>query len=145
MAISLHNLSPRKGSKTTKKRVGRGLGSTGTTSGRGQKGQKSRAGSGGYQRIGMKKLLLQTPKLRGFKSAKPKMAVVNLADIAGHFGAGELVTPETLAAKKLISTQKDGVKLLSEGEITVAIKVSGCSVSKVAAEKILAAGGEVIA
>lgn len=143
MAISLHNIKPAKGSKTLKKRVGRGLGSKGTTAGRGQKGQRSRSGVGGMQRIGLKKLLLATPKLRGFKSGKAKFTVVNLEDISKAFIKGEIVSPETLKQKKLVANTKNGIKLLGDGDISVAVTVKGCKVSKAAAEKITKAGGSV--
>jgi len=144
MAVALHNLQPRK-NKKSKKRIGRGLGSSkgGHTVGRGQKGQKSRAGAGGFQRIGMRKLMLATPKLRGFKSPKGSNAVVNLADLAKAYKKGETVSPKTLIAKKLIASDKDGVKILGMGEINEALHVQGCAVSKTAAEKILKAGGNI--
>ena len=146
MSIGLHNQQPSKGRKSAKKRLGRGLGSgTGAKSGRGQKGQKSRSGASGFQRLGLRKLMLATPKLRGFKSPNTKKAVVNLEEIAQAFGKNEMVTPKVLVKKGLISTTANGVKVLGNGEIDLPVKVQGCSVSKSAAEKILAAGGEVIA
>ncbi|MDA0208094.1 MAG: 50S ribosomal protein L15 [bacterium] len=142
--MSLHNLSPKSGSKKTKKRLGRGIGSTlGKTSGRGMKGQKSRSGASGFQRLGMRKLMLATPKLRGFNSPYNKPATVNVGDLAAVFLKGELVSPDTLKAKNLIATKKNGVKILSDGEVTVSLKVSGCKVSKAASEKITAAGGTI--
>ena len=141
MAISLHTIQPQKGSKKSKKRIGRGLGSTGRTSGRGQKGQKSRAGSSGMQRLGIRKMMLATPKLRGFKSPHKTNAVVNVAVLAQSFKAGDVVTPQVLKLAGLIGTVKNGVKILGDGEIDVKLTIKGCSVSKTAAEKIAAAGG----
>ncbi len=146
MSIGLHNLTKSKGRGRTKKRLGRGLGSgLGTTAGRGQKGQKSRSGASGFQRRGMRKLMLATPKLRGFNSPHAKMAVVNVSDIAKAFGQNEIVTPKQLVKKGLIVRSTKGVKVLGKGEIELPVKVQGCAVSKTAAEKIIAAGGEVIA
>lgn len=142
--LSLHNLSPKEGSKKKKKRLGRGIGSTlGKTSGRGMKGQKSRSGASGFQRLGMRKLMLATPKLRGFNSPHKKPEIVNVGDLASAFAKGEDVNPDTLKKKNLIATKKNGVKILSDGDIAVSLKVSGCKVSKAAAEKITAAGGTV--
>ncbi|MFH1712239.1 MAG: 50S ribosomal protein L15 [Patescibacteria group bacterium] len=140
--MTLHNLSPSKGKKS-KKRIGRGLGSTGRTSGRGQKGQKARAGASGFQRLGMRKLMLATPKLRGFRSQNEKNAIVNLSDLAKAFKKGEVVTPKALMTKKLISTAKNGVKILGVGEIAEALQIQGCAVSKTAAEKIIKVGGNI--
>lgn len=145
MTITLHNLQPKKGSKKLKKRVGRGLGSTGTTAGRGQKGQKSRSGVGGLKRLGMKKTVLSTPKLRGFKSPHAKKGVINLSAIEKSFKAGDVLTPKKIEKSGLVREAKDGVKILGNGEITIAVKVQGCLVSKSAAEKILKAGGEIVA
>lgn len=145
MGIQLHGLAPKKGSQASKKRVGRGLASKGTTAGRGQKGQKSRSGSSGLQRLGMRKLMFATPKLRGFKSNRPEVQIINLATLERQFNAGDAVSPKTLKKAGLIRYTQHGVKILAEGEITKALTVKGCAVSKSAAEKILAAGGEVIA
>ena len=85
--LSLHTIKPNKGETKKRKRVGRGNASGhGTYSGRGQKGQRSRSGGkSGLKRKGMKQILLQTPKLRGFKSDKPKNQVINLVDINKNF------------------------------------------------------------
>lgn len=145
MALSLHTIKPADGSKKSKKRIGRGLASRGAKSGRGQKGQKSRAGSGGLQRIGIRQQMLAMPKLRGFKSPHADKAVVNVADIQATFAKGDIVTPATLAAKKLVAAKakKDGVKILGNGEIEISVTVKKCAVSKSAAEKIMKAGGSI--
>lgn len=131
------------GAKKDKKRVARGLGSKGTTAGRGQKGQTSRAGSGGTARLGMRQSILSTPKMRGFRSLAPKMLVVNTGSLNGKFIAGEVVTPKTLLHKGLIPSVKQPVKILSKGELTVAVTVKNCSVSASAKEAIEKAGGKV--
>lgn len=143
MAISLHTLRPAKGAKSNKRRVGRGLGSRGTTAGRGQKGQTARTGVGGLKRLGMRALVLATPKLRGFKSMHGKSQAVNVGDLAKKFIAGETVTPSTLAKKGLIADRQGDVKILSKGELTIALTVKHCSVSAQASEKIVKAGGKV--
>lgn len=143
MALSLHTIKPSSGSKRSKKRVGRGHASRGITAGRGQKGQKARSGAGGLQRIGVRKLMLATPKLRGFNSLNAKNAVVNVADLEKAFAKGDVVSPETLVAKKLIASAKNGAKILGNGEISVAVTVKGCAVSGAAKEKIEKAGGSI--
>ena len=143
MAITLHNIKPAKGSKKSRKRVGRGVGSTGTTAGRGQKGQKSRSGVSGLKRVGLKKLMLSMPKLRGFNSGAPAVAEINVDVLAAQFGTGETVSPKTLAKKGLIPASVKRVKILGNGDITVALTITGCAISKSAAEKILNAKGKI--
>lgn len=143
MAIALHSLQSTPGSKQAKRRNGRGLGRKGTTAGRGQKGQSSRSGVGGLKRLGMRKLILSTPKLRGFRSLASKANVVNVSDLNEKYIAGEVVTAKTLLKKGLITDASKEVKVLAAGDLTVAVTVKGCSVSKAAAEKIAKAGGKV--
>ncbi|NBS68075.1 50S ribosomal protein L15 [bacterium] len=143
MTLSLHDLRPGFGAKKDKKRVGRGLGSKGTTAGRGQKGQSSRAGASGLQRIGSRHLMLATPKLRGFKALSSGAQAVNLADIAGAFVAGEVVTPRTLSKKGLVRDAKQDVKILGVGELSHAVTVKGCRVSATAQAAIEKAGGKI--
>ncbi len=145
MAIGLHNLSPRPGSQKKKMRVGRGLSKKGVTAGRGQKGQKSRSGVSNLKRLGMRKLILATPKLRGFTSPHKKFSIVKLQDIETKYAHGGLVTPRSLKEHGLIRTIQNGVKILGNGDVTVKLKVSGCHVTKAASEKILKAGGEIAA
>ena len=145
MTLSMHTLGKNKGTKTSKKRVGRGYGSGkgGHTVGRGMKGQKSRAGSSGHKRRGMRRLILSTPKLRGFKSPHAKPQTVNVSQIEENYIAKEVVTPKTLSNKGLIKDANKPVKVLANGEITKTVTVKKCSVSKTAAEKITAAGGKI--
>ncbi len=126
-----------------KKRVGRGLGSKGTTAGRGQKGQSSRSGVGGLKRLGMRHTMLATPKLRGFRSLAEKMPSVNIGDLEKTTLVNEVVTPKTLGAKGLIPKSSHTVKILGDGELTHAIVVKNCEVSKSATEKITKAGGKI--
>ncbi|KKS42855.1 50S ribosomal protein L15 [Candidatus Kuenenbacteria bacterium RIFCSPLOWO2_12_FULL_42_13] len=144
MTLNLSNLKPAKGSKHKKKTIGRG-GKRGTYSGRGLKGQKARSGGKrGLKRLGMRQLIERTHKLRGFQSIHPKPAIISLRQINKNFQAGDTVSPESLMAKKLVANATHGVKVLSDGSININIKLTGCAFSKKAAEKIKAAGGEII-
>ena len=146
MTLSLHTLKPTPGAHRKAKYVGRGNGSgSGTYSARGQKGQKARTGSGRgrLKRLGMRPVLLSLPKFGGFKSLKHKPAVINLEQLEKNFTANETITPTALLAKKLISTTRFGVKILSKGELTKKLNFKGCSFSKGALEKIKKAGGEI--
>ena len=138
--MKLHELSPAKGSKHKKKRVGRGPGSgIGKTSGRGEKGQKSRTG---YSRRpgfegGQMPLVRRVPK-RGFTNIwKTEYSVVNLSQLAELEGE---VNPEVLLAHGLVRSGKK-VKVLGDGEIGKALTVVANKFSKSAREKIEAAGG----
>ncbi len=138
--MKLHELSPAKGSKHSKKRVGRGPGSgIGKTSGRGEKGQKSRTGYSsrpGFEG-GQMPLIRRVPK-RGFTNIwKTEYAVVNLSQLAELEGE---VTPEVLVERGLVRSGKK-VKVLGDGEIGKALTVVASKFSKSAREKIEAAGG----
>src|SRR5262249_59160394 len=125
--FGLHNLRPADGSHRTRKRVGRGPGSgMGKTSGRGQKGQKSRSGShmmrAGFIG-GQMPLHMQVPKLRGVES-KDAMPMgpfrtfthgVNVSSLAERFEAGAEVTPEVLLAARVLRTLRHPVKILGDG------------------------------
>lgn len=139
----LHTISPTKGSTSKKKRVGRGLASRGTYSGRGVKGQKARSGSSGHKRRGLRQTMLATPKIRGFKSGRPNQPVVNLAQLQNQFIDGEMVTPKTLVKKGLVPKGSSQVKLLANGVLSKKLIVKHCSYSKQAGEKITAAGGSI--
>lgn len=145
MALSLHTLSPSRGAKKSKRRLGRGNSSgRGTYSGRGLKGQRARSGGkGGLKLIGMKANIQNLPKLPGFKSAIPKMQVVNVGEIEKAYKKDDIVTAQTLKAKGLISTTSNGVKILSQGEIKKAVTVRVTSASQSAIEKIQKAGGKI--
>ncbi|MDD5290667.1 MAG: 50S ribosomal protein L15 [Patescibacteria group bacterium] len=140
MPLSLHTISPNRGAKKRRKRVGRGNASGhGTYSTRGQKGQKSRAGVSGLKRLGMKKQLLQTPKVRGFKSKKPKSQVISLREINDNFKDGAVITPKSLLAKRLIGTIKLPVKILGGGELKIKnVKFEGIKVSGSVEEQLKA-------
>jgi large subunit ribosomal protein L15 len=141
----MHALRPAKGAKKYPKRVGRGNSTgKGTTAGRGGKGQTAR--SGGRNRLkllGMRHMMLQTPKLRGFKSIHAKPETFTLEQLAEKFQSGEMVSPKTLAKKHMIVSTSVRVKVLGSMNLKKKLLVSGCKVSAAAAEKIVAAGGEV--
>lgn len=145
MSLSLHTIKKPRAVKKGRKRIGRGNASGhGTFSGRGLKGQKARSGVSGLKRLGMKQVLLRTPKERGFKSLKPKNAVVNLSAISRHFKDGEKVTPEALVKKELVKTAKNGIKVLGQGDLNVSnLEFSGLKLSASAAEKIKKNKGKV--
>jgi large subunit ribosomal protein L15 len=141
--VGLHNLKPAKGAVRGRKRVGRGPGSgLGKTSGRGEKGQKSRSGVArkpGFEG-GQMPLHRRVPK-RGFNNIfRTEYEVVNLDQLEARFDTGTTVTPETLRAAGLVNSRQP-VKVLARGEVTKALTVQAHKFSGKAAEKIAAAGG----
>lgn len=142
--MQLHQIRPQSKYKNIK-RVGRG-GKKGTYSGRGVKGQKSRAGAN--LRPGWRDLIKQLPKKRGFKFksiyAKPK--TINLDIINKKFKDGEIVSPEILLTKGLIFKRggwMPEVKILGTGEIKKKLIIKDCLISAGAKQKIEKAGGSV--
>lgn len=143
--LTLHSIKPFPKSKKRVKRVGRGLGGRGTYSGRGQKGQRARSGGRkGLKLKGLKKMLLGIPKVRGFKSLYPKMAVVNVGDLDKKFQDGDKVNPQTLLEKGLIDKIKTEVKILGDGELGKKLTIEECAVSRSAREKIEKVGGKIL-
>ena len=143
--FSLHTLAPAPGSKKNKTRVGRGhAAGQGKTAGRGTKGQLARTGKGRLKlkRLGMRHQILQTPKLRGFRSAYDKDTIVTLTQLAKKFPAGGEITPAVLVQAGLAKIGQQ-VKILSNGEVTKKLVVKGCEVSAGAKKKIVAAGGSI--
>ena len=138
MVLLLHQIKPAKGSAKKRKRVGRGNSSGhGTYSGRGLKGQKARSGVSGLKRLGMKQVLLRTPKKKGFKSLKPKDQIVNLSMINKYFKEGEVINPKNLLKKGLIDNIKIGVKILATGELKIKkLRFSGVKMSESAKKQI---------
>lgn len=145
--MQLYELRPLQKRKN-KKRVGRG-GKRGTYSGKGQKGQKSRAGAGvkpGFRggdtplwkkfhkaRGATKKLDI---KKRGFQLRRPKPEIVNLRDLERNFSDGEMVSPETLMGKGLVKKVKHGVKILGKGELRKKLVFKDVAMSKSVRERI---------
>jgi large subunit ribosomal protein L15 len=144
--LKLEDLKPSSGSRTAKKRVGRGNASHGTYSGRGVKGQRSRAGfrmPPGFEG-GQTPLWKRVPK-RGFTNyTRKEYSYVNLDVLSKKYSDGSEVTPELLIEQGVISTMRDGVKILGRGDCESKLKVTAHKFSKTAVEKIEAAGGEVI-
>ena len=142
--ISLSNLRPPHGAIKRKKRLGRGDSSGhGSTSGRGQKGQKARAGGNvlPYFEGGQMPLYRRLPK-RGFKNIfKIEYSIINIRDLAKRFKASDIVDLDIL--KKMGLIKKGPVKLLGDGEINFPLTVKVNKFSKKAKEKIEAAGGRV--
>jgi len=135
--------------KNTKRTtVGRG-GKRGKTSGRGGKGQSARAGN--KRRPEWRDIIKRLPKLRGrgvnqHKPVEDAFKVINVSLIETIFSAGDAVTPTTLMEKGVVVTFSGNipaVKILGDGEITKAVKISGCAISGSAKEKIEKAGGTV--
>jgi large subunit ribosomal protein L15 len=143
--FNLSNLRPPAGAKKKPKRIGRGDGSGhGGTSTRGHKGQGSRAGGKkkpGFEG-GQMPLQRRLPK-RGFTNIfRKEYTVLHLHQLAKHYRAGETVDPESVVTKRLArKVAKDGLKILSDGELPVALTVKAHKASKQALEKIQAAGG----
>ena len=143
--MRLSELSPAPGAKHKKKRVGRGPGSGwGKTAARGSKGQNSRAGGGvraGFEG-GQMPLTRRIPK-RGFTNIfKKNYTIVNLRDLSA-FAADTVVDEEALRRAGLVKGQPAPVKLLGQGEVTVALTVKVQAVSAQARARIEAAGGRV--
>jgi len=153
--LTLHTLKPADGSHRERKRVGRGPGSgSGKTSGRGQKGQKSRSGShamrAGFEG-GQMPLYMRLGKLRGpnHKKSMPMgpfrttTTPVNVRDLA-RFDAGTEVTPELLKQAGVVRTLKHPIKILGSGELSVKLTVQAHGFSARAVELIEGAGGTVV-
>jgi large subunit ribosomal protein L15 len=143
--MKLHELQPAKGATKDRKRKGRGVGSGGgKTAGRGSKGQKARSGAGirpGWEG-GQMPLHRRLPK-RGFTNIfKKEIAVINVGDLE-RFDSGMVVDRATLVRSGLLKGNYDGVKLLGQGEINIALTIKLDAISRSARGKIEAAGGSV--
>ena len=146
MALSLNNLHPAKGSTHRKKRLGRGPGTgLGKTSGRGEKGQKSRSGYSmkiGFEG-GQMPLHRRLPK-RGFTNIfKKKWIEVSLAALEKAFAENDEVTPELMHHRGIIKKAKHDIVVLGNGDVSKSLKVSAHRFTKSAREKIEKAGGAV--
>lgn len=142
--MKLHDLKPAAGSTKTCKRVGRGVGSGhGKTSCKGHKGQKARSGGtkGAGFEGGQMPLQRRLPK-RGFKNYpfSKEFAVVNLRDLS-RIDDMDTITPDLLLERGIIKNIKDGVKVLSIGEIARPLTVRANAFSSTALDKINRAGG----
>lgn len=142
--MQLHQIHPQSKQKN-RKRVGRG-GKRGTYSGRGVKGQKSRAGAN--LRPGWRDLIKQLPKKRGFKfkSIYAKPIAINLDIIDKKFKDGEIISPKFLLSKGLIFKYKNRmpeIKILGMGETKKKFTIKNCLTSAGAKAKIEKAGGSI--
>ena len=143
--LQMHDLKPAPGAKKDRIRVGRGEGSKGKTSGRGDKGTKKRYQVRPGFEGGQLPLYMRLPKLRGFKSPfKKEYQVVNVAALAELFPQGGEITVADLVAKGAVRKGQP-VKVLGDGEISVAFTIKGVKASASAKAKIEAAGGSISA
>ncbi|MER5492868.1 50S ribosomal protein L15 [Streptomyces sp. LE64] len=141
--LRVHNLRPAPGAKTAKTRVGRGEASKGKTAGRGTKGTKARYQVPERFEGGQMPLHMRLPKLKGFKNPfRTEYQVVNLDKLAALYPEGGEVTVADLVAKGAVR-KNSLVKVLGQGEVSVALTVTVDAVSGSAKEKITAAGGTV--
>lgn len=143
MSDILSRLAPPEGARKAKKRVGRGPGSgLGKTSGRGQKGQKSRSGgrvARGFEG-GQMPAQRRMPK-RGFHNLfRKEYAVVNLSKLE-VFDEGSVVDPSALVERGIVKKTMDGIKILGQGELTKKLTIRAHAASQSAREKIERAGG----
>lgn len=141
--LKIHDLRPAPGAHTAKTRVGRGEGSKGKTAGRGTKGTKARYQVPARFEGGQMPLHMRLPKLKGFRNpAHKQFQVVNLDALAEKFPQGGEVTVQALVEAGLVR-KNELVKVLGQGELSVALQVTVDAVSGSAKEKITAAGGTV--
>lgn len=141
MTIKLHHLRPAPGAKTDKTRVGRGEGSKGKTAGRGTKGTKARKNVPAGFEGGQMPIHMRLPKLKGFTNPfRTEYQVVNVGAIAELFPEGGTIGTAELVAKGAVR-KNQLVKVLGEGEISVAVQVTADKFSAAAKDKITAAGG----
>ena len=141
--LQMHDLKPAPGAKKDRTRVGRGEGSKGKTSGRGDKGTKKRYQVRPGFEGGQLPLYMRLPKLRGFKNPfKKEYQVVNVAVLAELFPQGGEITVADLVTKGAV---RNGfpVKVLGDGEVSAAYTLKGVKASASAKSKIEAAGGSI--
>ncbi len=142
--LKLHHLRPAPGARTAKTRVGRGEASKGKSAGRGTKGTRAR----NTMRLGFEggqmPLYRRVPKLRGFSNAGfgTTYQVVNTGRLAELYPSGGDVTPDDLVARGAIR-KGERVKVLADGDLSVALRVSAHAFSASARERITGAGGSV--
>jgi large subunit ribosomal protein L15 len=150
--VGLHSLSPARGSRRARKRVGRGEGSgVGKTSGRGHKGAGARSGAkrkvgfeGGQNPIHMRMRKLRGPHMKKsmpFEKFRTHTQPVNVRDLEARFEQGAEITLDALRASGLAGRRGVPVKVLGDGELSKALTVHAHAFSRTAREKIEAAGG----
>ena len=139
-----HSLKSPQGSKKNRKRVGRGDSSgSGSYSGKGMKGQKSRSGGGvrpGFEG-GQLPLIKKLSALRGFNNIfRREFIPINLNTISKLYEKDNEISPETLVEKNVLKDTKSPIKILGDGEINFSVKVTAHKFSRSAKDKIIAAG-----
>jgi len=142
--MRLHELRPPEGARKAAKRKGRGMSSgMGKTTGRGQKGQKARSGSGirpGFEG-GQMPYFQRLPK-RGFNNIfKQKWNIINIGDL-NDFDDGTTITPELLLEAGMIKNLRNPLKVLGDGELDRKLEVHAHRFSNQAQAKIEEAGGK---
>ena len=142
--LKLHHLRPAPGARTAKTRVGRGEASKGKTAGRGTKGTRARTTMRLGFEGGQMPLYRRVPKLKGFSNAGfgTTFQVVNTGRLAELYPAGGDVTPDDLVARGAVR-KGERVKVLADGDLSVALRVSAHAFSASARERITGAGGSV--
>jgi large subunit ribosomal protein L15 len=146
--MKLHDLMPNEGAKKEPKRKGHGISAgQGKTSGRGTKGQGSRAGSGGnlYRQGGNLPFYRRLPFIRGEGFTPPNQVEFNIINLdqLERFQKGSVVSKEALIEAKMLHKPGNPVAILGRGEVKVALTVKVQRITKSAREKIEAAGGTV--
>ena len=141
--MRLGELKPAKGSIHSRERVGRGIGSGhGKTSCRGHKGQHARNTVRPGFEGGQTPLHRRLPRRRGFNNIFQKeYTIINLGDLAARFESGAVVTPELLLERRVVSSLRDGLKVLGDGDLPHPLTVRAHKFSKSAVEKLAACGG----
>tara|TARA_Y100001934_G_scaffold156358_1_gene187238 strand:+ start:2636 stop:3085 length:450 start_codon:yes stop_codon:yes gene_type:complete len=142
-----HSLKSPQGSKKNRKRVGRGDSSgSGSYSGKGMKGQKSRSGGGvrpGFEG-GQLPLIKKLSALRGFNNIfRREFVPINLNTISKLYEKDNEISPDTLVEKNVLKDTKSPIKILGDGEINFSVKVTAHKFSRSAKDKIIAAGGTI--
>jgi large subunit ribosomal protein L15 len=142
--VKLHDLRPAPGARTKPTRKGLGLGSgLGKTAGKGHKGQNSRSGGGvrpGFEG-GQMPLQRRMPKRGFYNPFSKEIIAINISQL-NRFEDGDVITPDTLLAARIIKKTADGVKILGKGNLEKPLTVKAQAFSKSAEEKIAAAGGK---
>lgn len=145
MTLKVHHLRPAPGAKTAKTRVGRGeAGARGKTAGRGTKGTKARYQVPASFEGGQMPLHMRLPKLKGFKNPnKVRFQVVSVAALEELFPTGGDVTIADLVEKGAVRKNQP-VKILGNGDVSVALNVTATAFSESAKSKLAAAGGSAV-
>ncbi len=142
--MNLHDIAPQSGSKRRRRRVGRGIAAgQGASCGFGMRGQKSRSGTGtkpGFEG-GQMPLYRRVPKLKHFPLVNQKTYTIVNVSALNSLAAGTEVTLESLLEQGITTTKNGPLKILGDGELNVALKVTAAAFTKTAQAKIEAAGG----